>query len=688
MNLRSFFGELKRRNIYKVAVAYAVVAWLLVQIATQVFPLFQIPNWAIQLVVLLLILGFPVALILAWAFEITPGGIKPSHEVEPGQSIRHKTGRKLVALTALLAAIAGGLLVFRLVSPKSIATPGEKPPETAAIPLKSIAVLPFENLSEDQSNAYFAEGVQDEILRRLGQVADLKVISRTSTQQYKSAPENLPEIGRQLSVAHLLEGSVQKSGKTVRVNVQLIKAANDSTLWAETFDRKLTDTFAVESDVARAIAEQLQAHLTGREKESMAARPTENVNAYDAYLQVLAYNLRTANTAANSHGAQDHLREAVRLDPDFALAWALLSFTDARGYLTQTLPPTSALREEARQAAQIAITLQPNLGEGLHARGYYYYACLKDYDTAERFLELARPLLPNSSRIPETLAYVERRRGEWQKSEEFFKRAELLDPRNVYILAQHGQSYIALRRFPDALRKFDQLLEITPGDIDTLAVKAAIYQAEGDLPRAAALLAPLHPPMDDSNVLYTQVYQTILERRPSPMIPRLSEMLAHSDPELGYAIGELRYWLGWAQDVAGDRAGAQESWQQARHELESFLPESPNNANLLYDLALTCMALGDKRAAFDFGERAAAVSPIAQDAFSGPAPLEVLARVAVQMGEPDRAMSAIEKLLTIPYEGPLGGGQAPLTPALLRLDPMFDPLRKDPRFQKLVESNP
>ncbi len=561
---------------------------------------------------------------------------------------------------------------------------GDKSPETAGIPFKSIAILPFENLSEDKSNAYFAEGVQDEILRRLGQFADLKVISRTSTQQYKSAPENLSEIGRQLGVAHLLEGTVQKSGVTVRANVQLIKSASDAALWAETFDRRLTDTFAVESDVARAIAEQLQVHLTGKEKETIAARPTESVEAYDAYLQGLTYNLRTANTAPNSHGAQDHLREAVRLDPNFALAWALLSFTDSRGYLTQTLPPTVALREEARQAAETAIALQPNLGEALHARGYYYYACLKDYDTAVRYLEEARPLLPSSSRIPETLAYVERRRGEWQKSEEFFKAAELLDPRNVYILGQHGQSYIALRRFQKALQKFDQLLEITPGEMDTLAVKAAIYQAEGDLPRAAALLAPLRPPIDDSNVLYTQIYQGILERQPSPMIPRLKEMLAHPDRELGYAIGELRFWLGWAQNVASDRAGAQESWQQARRELESFLPNSPNNANLLYDLGLVCMGLGDKTAALI--SRSARLPPALWRRMlsGGPAPMEVLARVAAQINEPDRALSTIEKLLTVPYEGPLGGGQAPLTPALLRLDSMFDSLRNEPRFQELI----
>src|SRR5438034_1673997 len=260
---------------------------------------------------------------------------------------------------------------------------------------KSIAVLPFENRSEEKANAYFAEGIQDEILTRLSKIADLKVISRTSTQHYNSAPENLPEIAKQLGVAHILEGSVQKSGDSVRVNVQLIKAANDSHLWADTFDRKLTDIFSVESEVAKAIADQLRATLSDQEAEVIAAKPTDSPQAYDAYLRGLAYTLKTGFTPANSLGAQKYLKEAVQLDPKFALGWALLSYVDARGYLTQSLQPTVALREEARQAVETALSLDPNLGEALHAKGYYHYACLKDSDTALRYFEPARHLLPN-----------------------------------------------------------------------------------------------------------------------------------------------------------------------------------------------------------------------------------------------------------------------------------------------------
>jgi len=579
-----------------------------------------------------------------------------------------------IALLVLAAIVAAFIFVLR------------KPTRALlGVAEKSIAVLPFENLSEDKANAYFAEGIQDEILTRLSKIADLKVISRTSTQQYQSKPGNLSEIAKQLGVAHILEGSVQKSGDTVRVNVQLIKAANDSHLWADTFDRKLTDIFAVESEVAKAIAEQLRAKITGQEEQVIVAKPTDNPEAYDAYLRGLAYNVQTTYTPDNALGAQKYLREAVRLDPKFALSWALLSIADARGYITQALQPTVALRDETRQAAETALALQPNLGEALLAAGNYYYACLKDYDTAVRYFEQARQFLPNSSQIPALLASVARRRGQWDRSESYFNQTERLDPRNVNLLGQHAQLYIELRRFPEALRKFDQVLAIMPGDVDTLAAKAAIAQAEGDLPRASALLASIHPPADDPQALETQVYQAILERRPAQIIPRLKEILAKPDPALGYGTGELRFYLGWAQEVAGDHTAAQESWRQARSELDSFLKDQPENFALMGDLALTSMGLGDKAAAFKLTERAMGVIPIEKDAVAGPIPIEILARVSARMGEPDRAMAALEKLLSIPYDGALAQN-VPLTPALLRLDPMFDPLRNDPRFQKLAES--
>jgi eukaryotic-like serine/threonine-protein kinase len=583
----------------------------------------------------------------------------------------------------LLRWIRSPTALVLLVSALALALPfyWHRNPMRSSIPEKSIAVLPFENLSEEKANAYFADGIQDEILTRLSKIADLKVISRTSTQHYKSAPENLREIGQQLGVAHILEGSVQKSGDAVRVNVQLIKAANDSHLWADTFDRKLTDIFSVESEVAKTIADQLQAKLTGLEEQVIIAKPTDKPEAYDAYLRGLANTLGTGITPANALAAQKYLREAVRLDSKFALAWALLSSVDAIGYRTERLQATIALCEEAGRAAETALTLQPNLGEAILAKGEYYYCCVKDFGAAVRYFEQARQFLPGSSRVPESLGIVARRRGQWDRSESFFNEAERLDPRNVGLLSTQAETYRALRHFPEALRKLDQILDITPDDVDALIRKAAIAQAEGNLPRASAILARVHPAADNPYTFQIQIYQAILERRPAPIIPQLKKILLKPDPTLGYYNGDLRFWLGWAQEVAGDHAAAQESWRQALDELNPLLKEQPENKNLIGDLALINMALGEKPTALALAERAMTTNPIEKDAIDGPNLLEIFARVAAGTGEPDRAIAALEKLLSIPYSGAI---TTALTPALLRLDPMFDPLRTDPRFQKLV----
>src|SRR5438552_3670322 len=549
---------------------------------------------------------------------------------------------------------------------------------------RSIAVLPFENLSDDKENAYLAEGIQDEILTRLSKVADLRVISRTSTQPYKSKPQNLREIAKQLGVAHFLEGSVQKSAGTVQVNVQLIEVANDSPRWADTIDRPLTDILSLESEVAITVADQLRAKLTGEEAEVIAAKPTDNPEAYDAYLRGLAYTLRSGGfEPANVIAARQYLKEAVRIDPKFALDWSLLSSVDSAGYLTNTLPLTTALDDDARTAAETALRLQPNLGEAVSAKAFYHYAFLKDYNTALRYFEQAARLLPSDSRIPEALAFVERRRGRWEQSEAYFNRAERLDPRNARIIGQHAVLYKMHRLFPDAVRKYEDVLNITPDDPQPVARQAAIFQAMGDLPRASALLTPLYSRADDGGTMNTQVYQAILERRTAPIIPRLTEMLSKPGSAPGDSEDDLRFWLGWAQDIAGDHSGAHESWTQAKKELESSLKEQPESYLFIGDLALTEMKLGENALAMTLADRGLAVNPIEKDAMTGHWSLEVFARVTAATGDHDRSIAALKKLLSIPYEGPLAT-HLPLTPALLKLDPMFDPLRNDPRFKALT----
>src|SRR5246500_5464605 len=474
MDPKRFFGELKRRNVYKVAVAYAVASWLLIQIATQVFPFFEIPNWAVRLVVLVLIAGLPVALVFSWAFEITPEGIKRESEIAAEKSITHHTGRKIVAITIVLAVIAAGLLAFQLLRPKTAAK--STMAAAGSIPEKSIAVLPFDNLSDDKANAYFAEGIQDEILTRLSKIAALKVISRTSTQKYKSAPDNLREIGQQLGVANLLEGSVQKAGNAVHINVQLIKAATDEHLWAESYNRKLDDIFGVEGEVASAIAEQLNAKLSGAEQKAVSEKPTQNAAAYDAYLRGLTIEHNNYNYDAYVQADRNY-QHAVDLDPNFALAWArmaiLRSFLNFNGIDLNTYTTDSV-----SQAADRAMALAPDAGESWIAQGAYRYRIVRDFNSALAAYDEARKRLPNSALVYEYRGFVLRRLGRWQEAEASYKKAIELDPRDVQLLTTVGNEfYLYLRRFDDALASIDRALQIAPDAVGEHGNKAVVLQA-------------------------------------------------------------------------------------------------------------------------------------------------------------------------------------------------------------------
>jgi TolB-like protein/Flp pilus assembly protein TadD len=480
MNLGSFFAELKRRNVYKVAVAYAVVSWLLIQIATQVFPFFEVPNWAVRLVVLLLIIGFPAALIFSWAFEITPEGIKRESEIEPNKSITRKTGRKLVAITAVLAVIAAGLLVFQFIRPKPTAP--DSMPVSAIIPNKSIAVLPFDNLSRDPDNAYFCEGVQDEILTRLAKVADLKVISRTSTQHFKSTPDNLPQIAKQLGVAHILEGSVQKASDQVRVNVQLINALTDAHLWADTYDRKLTDIFAVESEIAKTIAGTLQAKLSGSEKSSIAKTPTVNPEAYELYLRGKFFTEK--RTGADIRKSIDYYDQAIAKDPNYALAYVGL----ADSYLLLSpygdIPPKEST-PPARAALKNALELDDSLAQA-HASSGLLATLELDVHRGISELERAIQLNPNYATAHHWLALPLMAIGQSDRAIAEGKRAIELDPLSLICNADLSWVYFNGHRYDEAEAQARKTLEMDSRFAVAHYYLGGAFQFKGKLTEAIA----------------------------------------------------------------------------------------------------------------------------------------------------------------------------------------------------------
>jgi len=477
MKIDNFFAELKRRNVYKVAVAYAVVSWLLLQAASIFLPAFDAPPWVMKIFIIVIIFGFPVALIFSWAFEITPEGIKLESEIEPNKSITRGTGRKIVAVTIALAVVAAGLFVFQLVRSKS-ETPGA--PITAVIANKSIAVLPFDNLSRDPDNAYFCEGVQDEILTRLAKVADLKVISRTSTQHFKSAPDNLPQIAKQLGVAHILEGSVQKANDQVRVNVQLINALTDAHLWADTFDRKLTDIFAVESEIAKAIAETLQAKITGSEKNSIAKAPTANPEAYELYLKGrFFWNKRSG---VDLRKAIEFFNQAIAKDPNYALAYAGL----ADSYLL--LPnyggaATADVVPPARAAVAKALELDDSLAEAHASLGLLDTLDLR-LERAIAHMERAVQLKPNYATGHHWLGLAHLALGHLDQAIAEGKRAAELDPLSVIINSDLAWTYASAHRLDEAEAQARKTLEIDPRFFLAHYYLGGVRQAKGQLPEA------------------------------------------------------------------------------------------------------------------------------------------------------------------------------------------------------------
>ena len=560
---------------------------------------------------------------------------------------------------------------------------------------KSIAVLPFENRSEDKANAYFADGIQDEILTRLAGIADLKVISRTSTQRYQSKPRSLREIAKQLGVANILEGSVQKVADQVRVNVQLVNARTDSDVWADTYDRKLTDIFGVESEIAKRIAESLQAKLTGREEQALAVKPTNNAEAYDAYLRGLAFETRSYFTYSSDlvRKAAGFYERAVQLDPNFALAWARLSRANANLYFGRGAETTSARRDAAKSALEHAQKLEPNSPETLLALGYYQYWVLRDYGSAETTFDRVSKMLPGSSQVLYALALVTRREGYWDQSIAYFERALAVDPRNVPLLMDSAETCAMLRQFPAALKLYDRALNITPNDPDVMGAKASIYQAQGNLQEAAKLLVDVNARTPAQFLFETKIIQLRLERNLGEAVRLLQARLAqfHVASQDEKAGEQVSFAL--TQRAAGDATGAKITAEQARNTLEPLYREQSNNlqargprarADLALQLSLACAVMAEKDSAIKIAEGAIMLLPRTNDAAAGPLYEENLALIETIVGENSPAISTLTPLLQTPYSS-WYYGPAPITPALLRLDPIWDPLRADPAFQKLCE---
>jgi len=590
--------------------------------------------------------------------------------------------RRMRAALAAAAIVALGLLAAYF-----IPIPGIQNPPLNPAPEKSIAVLPFENRSEDRANAYFADGIQDEILTRLSNIADLKVISRTSTRQYQSKPTNLREIAKQLGVANILEGSVQKVADQVRVNVQLINAQTDSHAWAESYDRKLTDIFSAESEIAKRIATSLQAKLTGREEHALAVKPTNNPEAYDAYLLGLSLDARGNYAYSTSldlaRKATDSYERAVQLDPNFAIAWARLSRADALIYFNCEDTACIARRDAARRALENAQNLEPNSPETLLALGYFQYLVLRDYGAAKTTLDRVSKMLPGSSDVQKVLGSIARREGNWDESIGHFELALALDPRNVDLLTRAAWTYSMRRRFLTALKLYDRALDITPNDQGVMAAKASIYQAQGNLQEAAKFLTDVNEQTPSGDSFLIKIAQLRLERNYGEAIRLLRARLAQPrfDSE-----GDSKVVLALMQRLAGNMADAKLTAEQARLALEQRYRDQQSDAFLAAGLSRALSrdyaVLGEKDLALKAAEHAVVLLPRTKDRVSGPALEENLALVQVIFGESSRPISILTQLLQTPYNSWVYG-PGTITAALLGLDPLWDPLRSDPAFQKL-----
>ena len=660
--MSGFFEELQRRKVYRVAAAYIIAAGFIIQISSAVFPAWELPNWAFRLVVVLLLIGFPITLILAWAYDVTPQGIRATPTPSTPGSHRRRNLIMLVAIGVIISAGAGFFLLPR-VSARKID--------------KSIAVLPFQNLSDEKENAYFADGMQDDILTNLSKIGDLKVISRVSVMSYRGdGARNAREIGKALGVGTLLEGSVRRIGNRVRVNVQLIDANSDEHIWAEDYDRDLTDVFAIQTDLAQKIASSLQAKLSPNEKEQLDRQPTKDPNAYLLFIQAHDYANRPDHLRDDSIKAEELFEQAIKLDPKFAAAFAGLSMVES--WIYHSFEPTQARREKARLNADESLRLEPNLPEGHLALGFSYYYGDRDYERALAEFEIAKRDLPNEAQAYMAIGAIQRRQGKWTESTANLEKAVALDPKNASMLVNLAWNYMAVRNFEAADKTVDRAIAVAPKSFAVTALKAYLAAAwKGDLSVIEKQSAPIPEDVDPSGLVTFERYWVLTLQRKFPealavvqKFPRETLITYTTAPApKAFLEGNIHF-------LEGDKPRSQAEFEKARVISEQLLRDAPEDPARHAQHGFILAALGRKEEAIAEGKRAVALLPESQDAFDGPRGTAALAQIYAWTGESDEAFRLLDHLLSVPNG---------LAVPMLKLDPAWDPLRKDPRFQALID---
>ena len=677
MNLRNFFGELKRRNVYKVAIAYAVIAWLLIQAGSILFPTFEAPGWVMKAFVAIIAAGFPIALVLAWAFELTPEGIKRTEEVSPHETMTRRTGRKIDFVIIGVFALVNALLLYDRYRP------GKTSSSSNALQ-KSIAILPFENLSEEKANAYFAEGIQDEILTKLAAVRDLKVISRTSTAKYQSKPDNLKRVAQELGVSTILEGAVQRAGDKVRVNVQLIDSNSDAHLWAKSYDRELKDVLEVESEVAEQIADALKANLSPSESHVLAAVRTQNTEAYDLFLRAqYEFHKAESSLAADAYDRADAFyRQTLERDPNFAPAAAGLAYSRLSRHWFVS-PLTAQGLQEVRSIIDRALALAPDSPEPHFALGVFFYWGHRQYDEALAEFNRTLELQPNNASARQFCGWVYRRRGEWERSIADVRRAQELDPRDASIPANLGATYSMLRQWKDAEEVGMHALSIDPHNVIAASILAmARLGGPGDVDSALRafdgipvgyLSGPGSFQGDITAIIGMRVYLYAIQKR-------FSEAFQVFEREGNYSgLGHSQQLSGRTalRVLAGQTEAAKSAGEEALPLLEARLRESPDDTFAMTELAWVYLALGRKSDALRLAQQAADLISVERDAISGVFFQAGLAQIEARADASEEAVRRLRHLLSIP------AGQR-ISIARLKIDPVWDPIRTRPDFQQLL----